>query len=134
MQHKWWVGYDGHETILIDDICTKSFKFPELLRILDRYPKRLEIKGGFRQLNSKNIIITCPWSPEELFKVRNQYHPEDIKQLTWRIDKILFLPQSRESGNTIPTPTDDLLLSYTKSSNNNQHSCLRELLEKHNTM
>jgi hypothetical protein len=101
-EHKWWDGYDGHKTILIDDLRCKFFKFAELLRILDRYPKRLEIKGGFRQLSSQNIIITCPCSPQDLFKVRNTYHPEDINQLTRRIDQIIFLPpaQSQESGNT----------------------------------
>jgi hypothetical protein len=109
-ENKWWDGYDSHETILLDDLRCKSFKFAELLRLLDRYPKRLEIKGGFRQLNSKNIIITCPWSPKELFKERDIIHPEDIKQLLRRIDEIIDmnqseeLTQSQELGNTLPTP------------------------------
>lgn len=80
---KWWQGYDGHENVIIDDFRGDFCKFHELLRILDRYPYTVEVKGGSRQLLAKKIWITCPVHPEDVYK--NQ---EDVNQLLRRITKI----------------------------------------------
>lgn len=80
---KWWEGYDGHENIIIDDFRADFCTFHELLRILDRYEYRIEVKGSSRQLLAKNIWITCPKEPEEIYSTR-----EDILQLIRRIDEI----------------------------------------------
>jgi hypothetical protein len=90
---KWWDQYDQNETILIDNFRPCQFKFDALLRILDRYPKRLEIKGGFRQLNSKNIIMTTPKDPKTTF---GHKYEEDIDQLLRRIDHIIDMDQSQK--------------------------------------
>jgi len=83
--NKWWEGYDAHETIIIDDLRYDTFQFNQLLRILDRYPNRLECKGGSRQNLAKNIIITSPYDPQQMFSERLS---ENIDQLIRRIDKI----------------------------------------------
>lgn len=61
---KWFDGYAGEEAILIDDYRGEgnpSF----FLRLLDRYPVQLPIKGGFVPLNACRIYITTnqrpPW-------------------------------------------------------------------------
>lgn len=82
---KWWQGYNGEENVIIDDFRGDFCTFHELLRILDRYPYRVEIKGGSRQLLAKNIIVTCPYHPAEVYKNRTQ---EDINQLLRRIDHV----------------------------------------------
>lgn len=79
---KWWEGYDGHENIIIDDFREYYCEFAELLRILDRYPYRVEVKGGSRQLLAKKIWITCPHKPESVYSMLS----EDVTQLTRRID------------------------------------------------
>lgn len=83
---RWWQGYDGHENVIFDDFRGDFCKFHELLRILDRYPYTVEVKGGSRQLVAKKIWITCPLHPTDVYK--NQ---EDIEQLLRRITKIEFL-------------------------------------------
>lgn len=83
--NKWWEGYDGHETIIIDDLRIDTIPFHHLLRILDRYTNRLECKGGSRQNVAEHIIITCPLSPTELYEGKVI---EDIQQLLRRIDEI----------------------------------------------
>jgi len=83
--NKWWEGYDSHETIVIDDLRHDTFPFNQLLRILDRYPNRLECKGGSRQNVAKQIIITSPYDPQQMFQERLH---ENIDQLIRRIDKI----------------------------------------------
>lgn len=82
---KWWEGYDAHAAVIIDDFRKDFCTFHELLRILDRYPYKVETKGGSRQLLAKTIIITCPWSPEVLFSSRSD---EDIGQLLRRITEV----------------------------------------------
>lgn len=80
---KWWDGYDNQEAVLFDDFRKDFCTFHELLRILDRYPYEVEIKGGTRTFNSKRIYITSCYHPERVYDTR-----EDIGQLLRRIDKI----------------------------------------------
>lgn len=80
---KWWDGYDAHEHVIIDDFRRDFCTFHELLRILDRYPYRIENKGGSRQLLATQIIITCPDPPDVVYETR-----EDVQQLLRRIDEV----------------------------------------------
>lgn len=83
--NKWWDGYDGHEDVIFDDLRSDFCSFHILLRLLDRYEMRVEVKGGFRQLLAKNIIITSAFHPTKLFGETQ----EDTSQLTRRIDEII---------------------------------------------
>jgi hypothetical protein len=102
---KWWDKYDNHNSVLIDDFRESRMKFTNLLNLLDRYEYRCEIKGGFRQLRSKNIIITSDRHPEDIYRKTN----ENINQLLRRIDVIynlddpIKLARAETLGNTIPT-------------------------------
>jgi len=94
--NKWWEGYDGHEHVIIDDIRKDFCKFSTLLKILDRYEFKIETKGGSRQLLSKQIIITCPYHPKDLYSNR-----EDVNQLLRRIDEIKLFGKSLEKDDEI---------------------------------
>lgn len=80
---RWWDGYDAHPEVIIDDFRRDFCTFHELLRILDRYPYRVENKGGTRQLLAHTIIITSPYAPQDTYETR-----EDILQLLRRIDEV----------------------------------------------
>jgi len=54
---EWWDGYNQQPYVIIDDFYG-WLKFDELLKIADRYPYRVPIKGGFEVFNSKCIWIT----------------------------------------------------------------------------
>lgn len=54
---EWWDGYDGHETVIIDDFYG-WIKHCELLRLTDRYAHQVQIKGGFQEFAPKDIYIT----------------------------------------------------------------------------
>ena len=84
---KWWDGYFGQKYIIVDDFRRDFCTFHELLRILDRYPYRVETKGSsmYLQDSSTHIIITTPLSPQETYENRTE---EDIEQLIRRIDII----------------------------------------------
>lgn len=56
---KWWDGYDGQKCILLDDWAGSDEVPPvELLKILDRYPHRVQTKGGYVLLGRSILIIT----------------------------------------------------------------------------
>lgn len=91
---KWWDGYDGHETVIIDDFRASNMKFNYLLKLLDRYPMRVEFKGGYRQMLAKKIIITTILHPESVYQVDD----EPLKQLIRRLDNIIFLREEIEGA------------------------------------
>jgi len=68
VSYKWWEGYDGHKTVLIDDLRGNWCTWSEFLKLIDRYPFRVECKGGSRQLLAENIIITAPFPPCDIWK------------------------------------------------------------------
>lgn len=93
---KWWDGYEGQHYVILDDFRRSQLKevggFSYLLRLLDRYTLRLEVKGGSVVRAWHHIIITCPRSPVDEFT----YHggegerlEEDIAQLVRRCDRIV---------------------------------------------
>jgi len=65
----WMDGYDPvvHDHVVIDEFYG-WIKWDMLLRMLDRYPLQLEIKGGMVQFKPKYIWITSNKSPAEWYK------------------------------------------------------------------
>lgn len=84
---KWWDGYDGEEYILIDDFDDKRLgvDFRYMLRLLDRYPMNIEIKGGTTHMRGTNFILTSNKDPDLLFnentawirRINNKIHLEN---------------------------------------------------------
>lgn len=64
---KWWDGYDGQEAVIIDDFRDSWWSLTEMLSLLDRYEKRVEIKGGWRQFKPKVIVITSIRPPSACY-------------------------------------------------------------------
>lgn len=85
---KWWDGYVAQTEIIIDDFRGDFCTFHYLLRVLDRYPMRVEIKGGSRELRATTIIITSCHKPENVYNTR-----EDVGQLLRRITHIIDMSQ-----------------------------------------
>lgn len=97
---KWWQGYENQEATLFDDFRADFCTFHELLRILDRYPYTVEVKGGHRELNSKRMYITSCYPPGEVYRTR-----EDIEQLMRRCTEVRHVSNvcgSEVGGNTSP--------------------------------
>uniref|UniRef100_A0A8A4XC38 Replication-associated protein n=1 Tax=Motacilla cinerea Circoviridae sp. TaxID=2815002 RepID=A0A8A4XC38_9CIRC len=88
---KWWDGYDGQKAVVLDDFRAHQMKFTYLLKLLDRYPMRVEVKGGYRQMTSQLIIITSITHPQ------NSYAKEEepMRQLIRRIDEIVHVRDPR---------------------------------------
>lgn len=94
---RWWDGYNGQDTVIIDDFRKDFCTFHELLRILDRYPYRVQLKGGSVWLRAKTIYITSCYSPVEVYQTR-----EDINQLLRRINKIILFTKDNAPQEICP--------------------------------
>ena len=64
---RWFDGYTGQPIVLFDDFDGGYFKLSYFLRLLDRYPMRVPIKGGFVQWKPQKIFITSNKPPEEWY-------------------------------------------------------------------
>lgn len=94
LSHKWWDGYRGQETVLVDDYRASWCRFEELLRLTDMYPFRVEVKGGSCEVGFKRIIITAPIHPAELFSACGEDIGQLLRRITilreWRADGTYF--------------------------------------------
>lgn len=82
---QWFDGYHGQHAVLFDDL-NHQMDFKTLLRILDRYPMRLQTKGSFTQWCPKRIYITSDLPPEDCFPFERDNNK--IDQLLRRISLI----------------------------------------------
>lgn len=88
LEDDWWEGYHGEETVLIDDMRGNVMKFGTWLRLCDRYPLKLKVKGAQAQFRSKRIIFTSINHPNMCWQLGD----EPAQQLTRRITLIKEFP------------------------------------------
>jgi len=78
----WWDGYNQQEVILIDDF-DNNIPYRTLLRILDRYRYQGQVKGGYVNINSPFIYITCEHHPSYYWS------GNELDQITRRLTSVL---------------------------------------------
>jgi len=99
MNSMWWDGYEGEKTVIIDDYRPSLCTFQELLRILDRYPMRVQMKGSSCELSATHFVISTTQRPEVLWYGRTA---EALNQLLRRITHIVeFSKNGEEHSQTI---------------------------------
>ena len=82
----WFDGYDAHPDAIFDDFSGSDFKITTLLKLLDRYPMMVPVKGGFVNWCPKRIFITSNYPPEEWYPGAKDEHRA---ALTRRLDEVL---------------------------------------------
>lgn len=82
-----WDAYSGESVILIDDFHS-NLKLDYMLRLLDRYPMKLNIKGGYTWKCAKRIYITSNIPIERWYPNCPNVHR---KALMRRISKMTVL-------------------------------------------
>lgn len=99
MNSMWWDGYEGQTTVIIDDYRPSLCTFQELLRILDRYPMRIQMKGSSSELSATHFVISTTQRPEVIWHGRTE---EAMNQLLRRITHIVeFGKRGEEHFQTI---------------------------------
>lgn len=74
---KWWDDYDGQRIVVFDEFYGHKLPFTQLLQILDRYPLRVETKGGSVQFTATEFIFTSNQDP------KYWYSAERTHQVRW---------------------------------------------------
>lgn len=74
----WWDGYDGQELVIFDDF-DGDYPYRELLKILDRYPMNVQVKGGYIKLTTLKFIITSNKHPMNWYP-----HQSDEDHILWQ--------------------------------------------------
>lgn len=78
----WTDGYEGQDSVLIDDYRGEC-PLASFLRLLDRYPMQVPVKGGFTEWSPKIIYITSNLLPRSCYASKTQ---EELAPLYRRID------------------------------------------------
>lgn len=81
----WFDGYHGQEICIFDDFGGSEFKLTYLLKLLDRYPMKVPVKGSFVNWCPKEIYITSNHHPTEWYPNAKEEH---VKALMRRIDEL----------------------------------------------
>lgn len=91
---KWWEGYRGENVVVFEEFNPeedKELRLPELLKILDKYPYQVELKGGSCQLKANHFIFTTNMDPRKWY----EGHPQQ-PALARRIGKVIRFSLNRD--------------------------------------
>lgn len=84
---KFWCGYTGERNVVLDEF-RGGIDVSHMLRWLDRYPVRVEIKGSSRPLLAERIWITSNLHPSEWYPELD----EETKKALLRRLQITYFP------------------------------------------
>lgn len=92
---QFWSDYNGEDVVCFDELRPADISRNELLRMLDRYPYQLNLKGRVVWLRATKIIITSPLTPE-IFWSGMKGEDEPIGQLMRRISEVREMKKPEE--------------------------------------
>lgn len=84
----WFNGYEGQKTLILDDFSGDFCQFRFLLRLLDIYKLKVEIKGGFAWAVWTTVVITTNNEPSSWYQgvnlapLKRRIH--EIREITAR--------------------------------------------------
>lgn len=63
----WWDGYDGQETVIIEEMGPKQIGAHHMKKWCDHYPFSAESKGSSVQIRPKRLLVTSNYSIEDCY-------------------------------------------------------------------
>lgn len=83
---QWWDGYEGQPSVIFEDFRGETGLAP-LLRIVDKYPLRVPVKGGFKEFVSSRLYITSNVDIDDWFNVEQRGYEPSMSALRRRVTK-----------------------------------------------
>ena len=84
---KWWDGYVGQPWIILDDFAGSSMPYRDFKCIVDRYPMKVEIKGGMVELETSQFMITSTKWPDQWWN--KETVNVDLAEINRRITQVM---------------------------------------------
>lgn len=97
----WFDGYTGQSTIILEEFYG-WLPFDFLLRLIDRYPMRVETKGGSVEMAATKFVFTTNTEPDQWYRVTNL---QALKRRISSIRRFSLEPQPTEDR--LDTQDDD---------------------------
>jgi len=91
---QWFDGYCDHEDVIIDDY-TGSIQLDVFLKLLDRYPMQVPIKGGYVNWVPKRLFITSNLQPVDWYPRATAQQHAAIRR---RLDTVEFMGRAPDFG------------------------------------
>lgn len=105
----WWDGYD-HQPIVIMDDFYGWMPYDTMLRLVDRYPINVEIKGGVLPFNSRLIICTTNKTIRDCYpNISDDLWKAMERRLTGAIGSIRVMTTPLVVGDEEPVAFDSLV-------------------------
>jgi len=86
--NKWFDGYQGESVVIFDDFKCNWFSLGVLLRLLDRYPMKVESKGGSMEFQARTIYITSQCHPREWYST--SITPPETQAILRRLTNVVY--------------------------------------------
>lgn len=87
---EWWDGYRGEKKVLFDDFDGPARISPvQLLRICDRYPIRVQVKGGYVELAATHFFFTTTIEIENWYRGRADEWSKQVEAFKRRVTQII---------------------------------------------
>ncbi len=87
----WLDGYTGQDHVVIEDLGVGQINFRILLRMLDKWPNKMQIKGGTVEFSPKKIWITTNIHPKKWYPIEEPEDTWGTGPLARRVGKITKL-------------------------------------------
>ena len=71
----WWDGYQGEESVIIEELGPKQIAAHHLKIWADHYPFKAEVKGSQLSVRPKRILVTSNYSIREVYPDEQDYLP-----------------------------------------------------------
>lgn len=92
---EWWDGYTSQRVVIIDDYrANAKMNFSYLLRLFDRYPMLIQVKGGTFHFSSRVIFLTTHSDVKTTFQTCDWIQEGQIAQMERRVEQIEVTPST----------------------------------------
>lgn len=102
---RWFCGYYGQKYALIDELRAKNWPYDLMLKLLDGYQRKLDVKNSKTIWSPEVVVITCPLPPERIYAGQLAYQGS-IDQLLRRITNLINIEDFNIDDHLEPEDAD----------------------------